>query len=791
MPPITVRTVEDTPQDEQALLEAIEQAALDADTAAASAASDAARAEAAAAVIDGGPPLADGAAGTTQAVTNEVTAALAKSVISNPQPGATYALVVVRRNDVANTRDQLAVYRKSTPGATTGTLVAQYVADNAAEPLVPTWITLTTQGGEPEGTVELLWDWSQITDQATYTGQWQLTLAPVTSRTAGSVGEEVEALGTRLDTLEASNLDARVTALEDSTSSALQSGAAGSTQAVTDEVTAALGAAVIAGRDRGATYTLVVVRRNQGANTRDQLDVYRKSVPSAVAGTLVARYLVDNAAEPTEPTWITLDPQGGATETVELLWDWSQITDGASYQSQWNLNLNALDSRDQVDISGQVGELADRVTALEQAAEAGGAGSAVPSTLALRPGLALGIHAYGQSNSIGSDSTVVLSRIPGRDVLMPTGGLVFSSRNDATANWAARRDASDWVPARETAESSGTTEYGETGWYAAAAHLAARIAAAGTAESDRPALYVSTSGWGGLSIAALAQGTPPYTDLIAAVQAAYDHATALGYVYEVLCVPYDQGEADQAAGTTRASYAAALTQLQSDLDADIKAITGQTADVVLVCCQKSKLLGGASDPDVSLACTDAHASAGPILCVGPDQDFVMAAGENVHYDAWTARLLHARMVEAAYQLRLSALAAYDPPRLLSAAWVNQAEGTVELQFSAAVRLDASVGADPGVVLVHSTGQAEGPALTVATTTTVIADFAQNATGVSDPEIRIALQREFTADGEQAGYSQIRAASPILAGLRAQDGTPLDLSPWAAAAAVAVSSVTAL
>jgi hypothetical protein len=93
-------------------------------------------------------------------------------------------------------------------------------------------------------------------------------------------------------------------------------------------------------------------------------------------------------------------------------------------------------------------------------------------------------------------------------------------------------------------------------------------------------VLTSVHGRGGYAIAALSKGTLPYTNSITAVTAAKAEATRLAFGYRVPFVDWIQGEndANKAAGL----YLAALLQLQTDYDADIRAISGQSQVVPLL-----------------------------------------------------------------------------------------------------------------------------------------------------------------------------------------------------------------
>lgn len=93
-------------------------------------------------------------------------------------------------------------------------------------------------------------------------------------------------------------------------------------------------------------------------------------------------------------------------------------------------------------------------------------------------------------------------------------------------------------------------------------------------------LLTSCHGHGGYPIASLSKGTLPYANLITAVTNAKAEADRLGLSYRVPFVDWIQGEHDsnRAAGI----YLAALLQLQTDYDVDIRGISGQPQLVPLL-----------------------------------------------------------------------------------------------------------------------------------------------------------------------------------------------------------------
>lgn len=93
-------------------------------------------------------------------------------------------------------------------------------------------------------------------------------------------------------------------------------------------------------------------------------------------------------------------------------------------------------------------------------------------------------------------------------------------------------------------------------------------------------VLASCHGRGGFAIAALSKGTLPYANLITAVTHAKAEAVRLGLGYRVPFVDWIQGEND--ARRAEGVYLAALLQLQSDYDADIRGISAQPETVPLL-----------------------------------------------------------------------------------------------------------------------------------------------------------------------------------------------------------------
>jgi hypothetical protein len=140
-------------------------------------------------------------------------------------------------------------------------------------------------------------------------------------------------------------------------------------------------------------------------------------------------------------------------------------------------------------------------------------------------------------------------------------------------------------------------------------------------------LLGSAPGVSNTAIAGLSKGTPGYTNLIADVTYGLARAQDLGVTFAVDVIYWSHGERDAQDGTSRATYLALLQQLYTDLNTDIKAITGQAHDIKMIGYQCT-LLGAptATSTNVALAQLD-MAKANP--------NYILATATYIaeHFDA--------------------------------------------------------------------------------------------------------------------------------------------------------------
>jgi hypothetical protein len=104
-------------------------------------------------------------------------------------------------------------------------------------------------------------------------------------------------------------------------------------------------------------------------------------------------------------------------------------------------------------------------------------------------------------------------------------------------------------------------------------------------------------------------------------------ASAAGKTFGVGGIVLTHGECD----ASNAAYGAGLFQLWQDYDSDLKAITGQTRDVVLVASQQSTIATGAGGSAVQVWQAGV-AHPGQVVCAGPKYQYQYSA-DNLHLPA--------------------------------------------------------------------------------------------------------------------------------------------------------------
>ena len=205
-------------------------------------------------------------------------------------------------------------------------------------------------------------------------------------------------------------------------------------------------------------------------------------------------------------------------------------------------------------------------------------------------------------------------------------------------------------------------------------------------------LLTSCHGRGGYSIAALSKGTLPYTNSITAVTAAKAEATRLGMGYRVPFVDWIQGESDSNRAT--GVYLAALLQLQTDYDTDIRAIGGQPEVVPLLLDQISNwTMYGVASSFVPLEQLQAALSYPTrFYCAGPKY-WLQTNTDGIHLTAENSMRLGAMHARAAQAIIDGA--SWKPTHVVSG---SRSGAVVTLQFhtpSGPLTIDTVNVSDPG------------------------------------------------------------------------------------------------
>lgn len=149
-------------------------------------------------------------------------------------------------------------------------------------------------------------------------------------------------------------------------------------------------------------------------------------------------------------------------------------------------------------------------------------------------------------------------------------------------------------------------------------------------------LLGSAPGQSNTAISGLSKGSAPYANLINDVTYGLANSQTAGKSYCVDVVYWSQGERDIQLNTARTTYKNALLQLYTDLNTDIKAITGQSHDIKIImyqCTMDGQFTTGQAGANIALAQLDAaRANSNIILATNVYAMEHVAAG-NAHLSA--------------------------------------------------------------------------------------------------------------------------------------------------------------
>lgn len=262
-----------------------------------------------------------------------------------------------------------------------------------------------------------------------------------------------------------------------------------------------------------------------------------------------------------------------------------------------------------------------------------------------------GLITYGQSLSEG------VSAGPALSTSQPYSNLTFGSgtRSGKPGNTAGAVNTTPGTTTTEalvedniTPAASGDTDVGESPCTSAASWAVRSAAVDDAIDPGAFVIFASAAGKGSQTIASLDQGSTWYNQLLDHASEAAARASDVSKDYACHAVMWMQGEANTGGATTRAAYAAALEQLQIDIDTDIRALTGQTTPVHLLTYQTPSSPSGnlAGLNLIQLGQYDAIEQSDRIHFVSPLYHFPLGTG--VHLTN-IGQLWHGRYVGRAYK----------------------------------------------------------------------------------------------------------------------------------------------
>lgn len=246
---------------------------------------------------------------------------------------------------------------------------------------------------------------------------------------------------------------------------------------------------------------------------------------------------------------------------------------------------------------------------------------------------------YGQSLSVGQ-ATPAISTTQKYDNVMFTRGMrpQYDYPAESDSQWYAA-----FVPSVE-AQSPTTATLAETPMTGAGDMIKERILAEDglSYSSMKYQIALSTPGYGGQTISQLSKGSSHYARLLNQATYGRNIANSAAKSYAVQAVAWTQGESDYVSNTPRSTYTAALNTLVSDINTDIKAITGQIKNIPFISYQvASHKVYGQTTPSIALAHVDT-ADANPLVYIAtPMYHFDYAGDSDAHLTSVSSRWLGA------------------------------------------------------------------------------------------------------------------------------------------------------
>lgn len=244
--------------------------------------------------------------------------------------------------------------------------------------------------------------------------------------------------------------------------------------------------------------------------------------------------------------------------------------------------------------------------------------------------------AYGQSWAQGYDTDAISTTQPYDNLMLSTG-----VTNEPLEDY--DQTATALVPLIEENGKAGTQRVGESPTAGQTTMVKMLIEAEnGLGINDiKYQLLGNSPGMGSTSMEQLSKGTAPYNRLIAQVQQVYTLAQAQGKTFKVSAFSWAQG----AGGYSGEDYAQSLEDLRVDIEADVKAITGQDEPVKCITWQAF-----ARTNNESKRLYDRYVEASErfehIVCSGPTYQLDTISKANLHFNAVSSMHLGAYFGQA-------------------------------------------------------------------------------------------------------------------------------------------------
>lgn len=237
---------------------------------------------------------------------------------------------------------------------------------------------------------------------------------------------------------------------------------------------------------------------------------------------------------------------------------------------------------------------ADRINGTAVADILAGGASAGPPPLPVLMSDIMGQYHYGQSLAVGVSGLPVISITAKYNNVRFVGGV--RAGDGAHTSFAPLVEQSDGTNAGETPATGAaecTIQLIQAENFLSPSDYAPFIHAVGVGHSAQTIAQLSKAG-----------GGAPYANFMAAVPDAVTTTNGLNKTYKVGSVSWTHGTSDYLSGTPRNTYQAGVAQLVTDLNTDIKAVTGQPEDVFILCGQSPDHVFGGNNPTIALAQRD-------------------------------------------------------------------------------------------------------------------------------------------------------------------------------------------